>query len=364
MSELPDERQFELFKYIFYLIAIKKINYNANELYQIFVNERRPICSSLRGVLYLLKEKISSPNISIKSNLFEEILGKKHNLIEHRKYRLRSYRIIKQLFYECNGHIALTFIKKDYKHQSFNGFIEIIQMGDERFYAITFFKKPHNIFDEEIESIGEDTINDAKFVIIQNIKTKIVNDKYIINVSYELELKQYIMAYNIVDRCCLLDTNSLPNQKHYLYPNSCYLPLYTNQLRPYDYDSYSICRDFNYNSIDPINGIPFYWCNRKPCARQCHYILPVYRWDIYKFSDLLFILYGRKRTCLSKIWNITSELSNFLDILFSNRTYPQFESIPKNRIKKSSEIGVFGNKQSIIQDIKDWENEDCDIDED
>lgn len=353
MGDLSDNQQLRLFKFIFHLLANKKIQYTIEDLYEIFVNGRNRVCPSLRGVLYLLKEKLLSPETPISSQEFDKYFCKRNDMIELRK----NLKIIKQLFYGCNGYLALTHIKADSDYQSFNGFVDTISIDDKLYYAITFYDTPHDIFDNVIEWLGEDEINEAKSVLEQNIKIKIVNGQYLINLSEELALKQFMMSYHIDDHCCILDSKSAMIQKGYLPPKSTYQPLYTNQLRQYDSDSYIFCRDYNYCSSDPIFGIPFYWCNKKPCVRRCHYIVQISQWEKYKFSDFLYILCGCKKTCLTKVWNITSEISDFLNIIFTNRMESHLKSTPRKNVKKSSEIGTLTKNLSVVQDICDWDED-------
>lgn len=168
------------------------------------------------------------------------------------------------------------------------------------------------------------------------------------------------MAFDIDDRCCLLDSKQAMIEKGHLPSNNAYQPLYTNCIRLYDDDCFDVCRCTNCFDIDPTYGLPFYWCDKKPCVRRCHYIRPILEWETYKLPDMLYILLGAKSGSLSKVWKITAEISQFINTLFEYKPSISCNEpklvIHNSPIKDSDEIGVLTDDLSIVQNI-------CDADE-
>ena len=358
LSELPEEKQIRLFRYIFYLIAKKSMEISVDELYKFFVESEKKVCHAVCGMVYLLKEQLSPIGI-IKSEKLDEIIGEGFR-------NIHKFLLVKTFFYPCNGHLALTRMSQDRDYQTYNGYVEKIAVQEKEYYSISFYNTPRDIYGREVDWLDDKDILMAKAVLETNINAKIINGNYIVNVSEEMAIKQFIMAYDIDDHCCLLDPKQALIEKGYLPPNNSYQPLYTNYIRPYDDDSFDTCRCINYIDVDPIDGIPFYWCNKKPCVRRCHYILPLSEWEKYKLSDFIFILLGSETVNLSKVWNMTSRISQFLNSYFeskrskneSNESSDKEQLNTQNlQINKSDEIGVLTEESSVVQDINDDDEE-------
>jgi hypothetical protein len=364
LSELPSEKQIRLFRYIFYLIAKKNMKISIDELYKIFVESEKKACQAIRGIIYLLKEKIVPTGDGIKGEVLDEIIGKGFKNIQ-------EFLLTKTFFYPCNGHLALTRMSQDRDYQTYNGYIEKIAAQGKEYYSISFYNKPRDICGREVDWLDDKVILMAKAVLETNIDTKIINGNCIVNVSEETAIKQFVMAYHIDDHCCLLDTKQAMIEKGYLAPNNSYQPLYTNYIRPYDDESYDVCRCTNIVGVDSIGGIPFYWCNKKPCVRRCHYILPLSEWEKFKLSDFLYILLGCETVNLSKAWNMTSEISQFFNTYIESKrsnNEPNDSSSKEQlntqsfQIKNSDEIGVLTEELSVVQDIYDDDEEYDDYD--
>lgn len=358
LSELPEEKQIRLFRCIFYLIAKKSIEISIDELYKFFVESEKKVCHAVSGMVYLLKEQLSPTGI-ITSEKLDEIIGKEIN-------DLREFLLAKTFFYPCGGHLALTQMKQDRDYHTYNGFVDKINVQEKECYSIHFYDIPHDVCDIEVDWLDNKYIQVAKVVLDSNIKTKIIEDTYVVDDSEEIALKQFVMAYDIDDRCCLLDPKQALIEKGYLPPNNSYQPLYTNYIRPYDDDSFDVCRCTNYIDVDPIDGIPFYWCNKKPCVRRCHYILPLSEWEKYKLSDFIYILLGCESVNLSKVWKMTSEISLFFNAYIEFKRSSNGEPIKQSEAerlnnlglsKKADEIGVLTEEFSVVQDIYDDDEE-------
>ena len=361
-SELPVKKQIRLLRYVFYLISTKQIELSVDEMYRWLVCSKKKASPIIRFVVYLLKEKIQQPNNSISSEQLNKEIPSFNVYSDGGVY-------LKDLFYPCNGFLALTFNKIDKEFQSFNGILDRIKIGKKWFYKITFFHTPHDLFGRPIDWLDNEPIKEAKTVLEINLNAKVKDGYYILPLSEEKEIKKFVMAYDIDDRCCLLDFKYAHIEKGYLPRNNAYQPLYTNRLACYESNNYHVCRCGNFDEVDPIHGLPFFWCNKKICARRCNYILPTFLWEKYKFADFLYILLGMKSSTIPHIWNITSEIS-----LFINNSYEVFKPkwnwlgleeletpeivLKSSPIIKHEEVGKWEKGMSITKDIPEFDEED------
>lgn len=103
------------------------------------------------------------------------------------------------------------------------------------------------------------------------------------------------MKYNINDKCGLISDKERMIELGYLPKNNAYQPLYTNYLRRYDDSDNYICRCGMVSDTDPSNQIPFFWCKKKICVRRAHYLLPISKWEEFRFADFVFIALGQKQ---------------------------------------------------------------------
>lgn len=365
LSELPEGKQIRLFRYLFYLIAKKSLTISVDELYKCFVETEKKACKAVCGMIYLLKGKLAPTGDGIKGEVLDTIIGKGIR-------NIREFLLAKTFFYPCNGHLALTRMKRDRDYHTYNGYVDKIIVQEKEYYSICFYDIPHDVCDRVVDWLDNKDIQIAKVVLETNINAKIINGNYIVNVSEETAIKQFVMAYDIDDRCCLLDSKQALIYKGYLPPNNSYQPLYTNYIRPYDDDSFDVCRCTNYIDIDPIDGIPFYWCHKKPCVRRYHYILPLSEWEKYKLSDFIYILLGCETVNLSKNWIITSDISQFFNAYIESKRSKNESNEPSIKeqldtqsfqIKKSDEIGVLTEEMSVVQEIYDEDEGYDDFDE-
>lgn len=355
---LPDEQQIKIFRYLFSLIAQKKILFSIDDLYDIFVETKRA-CPAICGVIYLLKEKISDSNAVISSEFVERIIGCEDE-------NKQSFLLAKTFFYACNGHLSIKYYKIPAEYYTTNGRIDKINVQGADFYAITF----DDMGMEDDDGCFEDEyIIQAKSILELNIKTKVIDGKYIIDTSEEMALKQFIIEYNIEDYCGIIDSEyEIINKKLRSDIDS-----YGHYLTPYDKYKYHVCRDINCSDIDPENGMPFYWCNKKPCARRCHYIQPTSQWEQYKFSDFLYILLGCQTSTISQVWDITSEVSQFMHDFITVMYTTSCDNLSESSIiyshqgNKSNEIGRWTEDMSIIHgedDVNYDESEDDSLGQD
>ena len=344
LYELPDKQQILLLRYVFYLIACKKIIITIDEMYEMYVESSKKACPTVCVLIYMLKKISCNLLTSITKESLDIIIGAEKSL-----NRLSFNNNIIDLFYSCEGFQA--FDKNDYTdfdfYHSFNGFVDKKTNTNESFYEITFYEKPI-LFSGKVDGWSNgNSIKQAKSILENNLKYRIIDGKYIIPLSEEIELKRFVLDHKIDIKCSL--------SMLFHPPLSPIL-----KLKSYEDSPYYICRCSNYSDVDPVHGLPFYWCKKKLCARNRHYIIPTSQWEKYKFADFLFIMFGMHKSNNKKIWKITSEISQFINDylnLINSGTQEKEESdkckISIHPIRKSEEVGIWTKDMSILQVIYD-----------
>lgn len=196
--EMSVEAQIRTLRYIFGQMTSEESILVVDDLYSAFVETSTPACSAVCGVLFILKAKMSNINISITPTMVETVIGEN---IEHRYNFLKDS---KELFYPCNGYLAITQNQQDIEYQSFNGILEKEIKDDTSFYVITFHDTPVDLFGRTIEWLDSEEVDTAIQVLKRNCDVEIVNGKYYIPQSQEFFTKQFVIAYHIDDKCGLV----------------------------------------------------------------------------------------------------------------------------------------------------------------
>ena len=355
--ELPFEAQIRTLRFIFGKIASSDLLLSVDELYSVFVETTTPACPAICGILFMLKEKKNDINVRITSSMIESVIG------EEQKQRFYFLKDSKELFYPCNGYLAISAIKYDIDYQSFNGILTKDIKNDELYYVVSFHESPVDLFGREIDWLLDSEFTEvAKQVLIKNTNAEVINGKYYIHESQEFFVKQFVIAYHIDDKCGLVSDKEKMIELGYLPRNNAYQPLYTNYIRKYAESDNSICRCGNFGGSDPKNNIPFFWCNKKICVRRGHFLLPPSEWENYRFADLLFIVLGQSSDSRESVWRINSEISQFIcdymRIFNSND-----RNIYSRPLNGEEEIGIWDETSSVYRNIYDDEDDDEDDDE-
>lgn len=356
--EMSVEAQIRTLRYIFGQMTSEESSLVVDDLYSAFVETSTPACSAVCGVLFILKAKRRDINISITPTMVETVIGEN---LEHRYNFLKDSR---ELFYPCNGYLAITQNQQDIEYQSFNGILEKEIKDDTSFYVITFHDTPVDLFGCTIEWLDSEKVDTAIQVLKRNCDVEIVNGKYYIPQSQEFFTKQFVIAYNIDDKCGLVSDKERMIELGYLPRNNAVQPLYTNYLRKYDDSEYYICRCGCSGCSDPNNGFPFYWCKKKICARRAHFFLPSSEWERFRFADFLFIALGQNSSERESVWLVNAEISQFIcdyfQIFESNE-----RSISSTPLNVSEEKGTWDKNSSTYRDIYDDNeyNDDDDYDD-
>ena len=344
--KMSAEAQIKILRYIFGKMASGESALTVDDLYSEFVETSTPACPAVCGVLFILKAKKDDINISITPAMVETIIG------DDLKHRFNFLKESKELFYPCNGYLAITQNQQDIEYQSFNGILKKEMKDDALFYVITFHDSPVNLFGRTIEWIDSAVVDTAIQVLKRNCDVEIGNDKYYIPKPQEFFVKQFVIRYGIDDKCGLVSDKERMIELGYLPRNNAVQPLYTNCLRKYEDSEYYICRCGCEGGSDPNNSFPFYWCKKKICARRAHFFLPSSEWEKFRFADFLFITLGQNSAERESVWLVNAEISQF--ICDYSRIFKSSErNICSTPLNESEEKGTWDKDSSTYRDIYD-----------
>ena len=344
--KMSAEAQIRILRYIFGKIASGESALTVDDLYSEFVETSNPACPAVCGVLFILKAKKDDINISITPAMVETIIG------DDLKHRFNFLKESKELFYPCNGYLAITQNQQDIEYQSFNGILKKEMKDDALFYVITFHDIPVNLFGRTIEWLDSEDVDTAIQVLKRNCDVEIVNDKYYIPKSQEFFVKQFVIRYGIDDKCGLVSDKERMIELGYLPRNNAVQPLYTNCLRKYEDSEYYICRCGCEGGSDPNNSFPFYWCKKKICARRAHFFLPSSEWEKFRFADFLFITLGQNSAERESVWLVNAEISQFI-CDYSQIFKSSERNICSTPLNESEEKGTWDKDSSTYRDIYD-----------
>lgn len=344
--EMSAEAQIRTLRYIFGKMASGESVLVVDDLYTEFVETTTPACPAVCGVLFLLKAKKDDINISITPAMLETVIG------EDLKQRFNFLKDSKDLFYPCNGYLAITQNQQDTEYQSFNGILYKEIKDDSLFYVITFHDTPVNLFGRTIEWLDSEEVDTAIQVLKRNCEFEIIDGKYYISESQEFFVKQFVIRYGIDDKCGLVSDKERMIELGFLPRNNAVQPLYTNYLRKYEDSEYYICRCGCKGGSDPNNSFPFYWCKKKICARRAHFFLPSSEWERFRFADFLFIALGQNSAERESVWLVNAEISQFI-CDYSQIFKSSERNICSTPLNESEEIGTWDKDSSTYRDIYD-----------
>ena len=350
--ELSAKAQIRVLRYIFGKMATGNFPLSLDDIYSEFVETNTQACSAICGILFMLKAKKNDLNVSITPSMLESVIGKE-------EYELYTFfKDSRDLFYPCNGYLAISDNEQDIDYQTFYGFLTKDVKNDELYYVIHFYDSPVDLFGRTIDwLLDSDYIETAKQVLLKNINVEVIKGNFYIHESLEYFVKQFVIAYDIDDKCGLMSDKEWMIEQGYLPRNNAYQPLYTNFIRVYDESDYYVCRCGSCGGSDPHNNIPFFWCNKKMCVRRAHFLLPPSKWEDYHFADLLFIVLGQTPDVRESVWRVNGEVSQFIcdyvRVVKSNE-----KNICSKPLDKSEEVGTWDDNSSIYRDIYDGEDDD------
>jgi len=352
LHELSAKAQIKVLRYIFGKMASGDFPLSLDGLYSDFVEAKAPACSAICGILFMLKAKKNDMNVAITPSMLASVIGKEED---------EPYTFLKDsrdLFYPCNGYLAISANKQDIDYQSFYGILTKDFKNKELYYVIHFYDSPVDLFGRTIDWLIDSAfVETAKQVLIRNTNVEVIKGNFYIHESLEYFVKQFVIAYNIDDKCGLVSDKERMIELGYLPRNNAYQPLYTNYIRIYDDSDHYVCRCGSFGGSDPQNNIPFFWCNKKMCVRRAHFLLPPLQWEKYHFADMLFIALGQSPEVRESVWRINSEISQFICDYkhISNSNKRNIYSKPLNEIE---ERGIWNESSSIYREIYDDEEGD------
>ncbi|MCI7017453.1 MAG: hypothetical protein MR923_10225 [Prevotella sp.] len=350
--ELSNEAQIKILRYIFGKMSSGDFSLSFDDLYSEFVETTTPACPAICGILCMLKAKRNDLDLSITPSIIESVIG------EEEIRRIDFLKDSKALFYPCHGYLAISGNKHDIEYQSFNGILTKENKKDELYYVIKFYDTPVDLFGRTIEWLDSEDVEIAKQVLLRNSSVDVINGKYYIHGIHEFFVKQFVIAYDIDDKCGLVSDKERMIEMGWLPRNNAYQPLYTNYIRKYEDSDNYICRGGCFGGSDSMNNdIPFFWCNKKMCVRRAHFLLPPSKWEDYRFADLLFIILGQTPDVRESVWRVNGEVSQFIcdyeQVVKSNE-----RNICSKSLDESEEVGTWDDNSSIYRDIYDGEDDD------
>ena len=305
--ELSAEAQINILLIIFGKIASGDLSLSVDDLYSEFVKTTTPASPIICGILFILKEKKNDMNVSITTSMIESVIG------EEKGQRISFLEDCRKLFYPCYGYGAISHEKQDIDGQIFNGFVTKEIKNNELYYVVHFYDLPIDLFGEVSYWLSDfDFTGVAEQVLIRNTNVEVINDKYYIHESQEFFLKQFVIAYDIDDKCGLVSDEESMIEREFFPINNVYQPLYTNYLSIIKKSDNYICRCGSFGGSFSRSNIPFFWCNKEKCVRRGHFLLPPSQFKYYRFADLLFITLGQSPDCRESVWQVNSEISQFI----------------------------------------------------
>lgn len=350
--ELSAEAQIKILRYIFGKMSSGDFSLSLDDLYSEFVETTTPACSAICGVLFMLKAKKHDMNVSITPSMLESIFGKE----EYQRNNFLSDS--RELFYPCNGHLAISANKHDIEYQTFNGVLTKENKKEKSYFVVHFYDSPVDLFGRIIDwLLDSEEVEIAKQVLLKNADVEVISDKYYIHESQEFFVKQFVMAYDIDDKCGLVSDKERMIELGWLPRNNAYQSLYTNYIRIYDDSDYYVCRCGSFGGSDPSNNIPFFWCNKKMCVRRAHFLLPPSEWGKYSFADLLFIVLGQSPEVRESVWQVNSEISQFI-CDYKHVSNSNERNIYSKPLNETEEKGIWDESASVYREIYDDEDGD------
>lgn len=350
--ELSNEAQIKILRYIFGKMSSGDFSLSFDDLYSAFVESTTPACPAICGILCMLKAKRNDLDLSITPSIIESVIG------EEKIRRFVFLKDSKVFFYPCHGYLAISGKKHDIEYQSFNGILTKENIKDELYYVIKFYDTPVDLFGRTIEWLDSEVVEIAEQVLLRNSSVDVINGKYYIHGIHEFFVKQFVIAYDIDDKCGLVSNKERMIEMGWLPRNNAYQPLYTNYITKYEDSDNYICRGGCFGGSDSKNnGIPFFWCNKKMCVRRAHFLLPPSKWEDYRFVDLLFIVLGQTPDVRESAWRVNGEVSQFIcdyaQVVKSNE-----RNICSKPLNESEEVGAWDDNSSIYRDFYDGEDDD------
>lgn len=348
--ELPSISQRRVFRYLFLLQSQNKLNsvndflqsltdllinsittesfteIKDNDLLEILDFEGNTL-SALSVLVQIIKIKYKSIITPVTFNDIEPLIKKFHATKKTMLVALRHF------LYECNGWLLLSYETGMTEDSYYIGYVTDIDTisNDELKYKLYFYDTHLDINGQEIKYLNYSDIIEAEEVLKKNFNVQYDDGGYIISSKDIIRLKEYMTYYHIDDMCNLFDV---------LHEEHLNLPI------KYKENSQFVCNCGLYKDLDPIYGIPYRWCKKEPCTRHFTFLQSDKKWEKFKFADLLWIIMNGKIN-LNQLWNINSEISSFVNDLYScdKATILSAKSKP---LLRNEEIGKWTEDMEIF----------------
>ena len=352
---LPIQAQVRILKQLFFLTQTKKINFSILELIELLINSKS-FHKPIYPFLFLLKQKITYPlsQITMKE-LVMSIIKSKISICEFRQ-------CIDDLFYHCDGYWALSNISY---FSSDNGEISKGTRNNKEYYVIAFrnYSYIYNECDEETydeERYNDDRINSIIEIFKVNFIYEYIEGKYWIPIHYQSEIKDFAISYNLKDSCSLFNY-----QKEQLFG------IIRNK---YAKSEKYICCCYQSKKLDPIYGVPFYWCNKQICLKIQQFISMPQEWKSFMLEHMLFVALPASDDKIILVKNMHTEIVALLNnLIYQSKVFVGYigdnimgdylneidTALDYSQLFKPEE-GKWDDGTSIIKDCHIEECETCD----
>lgn len=365
--EFPDNIKKRVFLYLFKLRAENRVNIDLLDFFGDIIESQilQNIVESQRSELYsCLMEWEVWKNGNMSSAIYALILILKSKLANptqplnygQLKPALTMFtggmgamlKALKGFFIDCGGWRLLSYESPDKKYFTWNGYVNLFTGSEYNGYKyrVCFYETPLDLKGRQTNYVNTTYLKRAEAVLKKNFNYIYDNGTYLVHAKDEIKLKQYVMLYDIDDKCNLFDESvDYGRNPLFGFPFLALPPKYTNYETIYKKNENFICNCGLFMDLDPIYGIPFRWCKNKPCTRS-FFLQPDSEWEKYKFADLLWIL-AKDKITKEQLWEINYEISHFFNEIID--VIPdQNISIESKLPKEADEVGKWTEGMSIF----------------
>ena len=262
---LPPYLQIKIVKRLFLYVSQKKMNLTAESMYKFLTSSNEPLCLPLEILFsYLKLREINPLETFTNAHMISLLVGREDH---------PEWIGIRELVDQCHGRWTIKHSgKKHWMDRYYNGLIKIYKDKDP--IILNIYPKMIDI-EDNYQKYNNKYFYQIQELIELHIKPEGYNKyqtsegiEYHISSDYELEILYIAREYNLN---CNIDIVS----KQYTVDESLD-------------DPFCECRMAKVPS--KTEGMPFYWCNNKPCFRPMVRFKTDSEWEKYTVLDFLRIL--------------------------------------------------------------------------
>ncbi len=265
-SDFPPYIQIKVVKKLFQLIDQRKLNLNAESLYNLLGGGNRPLCLPLEITFSYLMLRSEDADAKLNNSIMLKLIDGREDHSE--------WENIIHLLHSCNGRVYAS-------------------IGDKHEQLSKFYNGNVNIKKEEI------VINVPRHMCDIHEEPQDYNNKYYSSIKEYVAVNFDKNAYSLIEHN---DFYELHFSKSHTLDVLILARTFNICFRAYDeepveysysesnYDVHQFCEASLSSSVDRICGVPFYWCENRPCFREPIYFRTNSEWEKYTILDFMRIL--------------------------------------------------------------------------